>query len=131
MCLSFFYSPFAFCLFSLDCRRPTKTKSNSTQTPNSSSTALKSHNSDDVVGNSKLSVNAAEFFPSTSTYTYEVIHVNSEMLFDETYYLFKMFRWRIVKSVFIHFPCAAKSIFKKICIVFIFHVGELSPHNFT
>ncbi|XP_012686054.1 polyadenylate-binding protein-interacting protein 1 isoform X2 [Clupea harengus] len=66
-----------------DCRRPTKTKSNSTQTPNSSSTALKSHNSDDVVGNSKLSVNAAEFFPSTSTYTYEDLDYEDD---DEGYY---------------------------------------------
>ncbi|XP_041957651.1 polyadenylate-binding protein-interacting protein 1 isoform X1 [Alosa alosa] len=50
-----------------DCRRPTKTKSNATQTPNSTSTALKLH-SDDVVGSSKLSVNAPEFYPSSYTY---------------------------------------------------------------
>ncbi|KAL2091704.1 hypothetical protein ACEWY4_011520 [Coilia grayii] len=49
-----------------DCRRPTKTKSNSTQTLNS--TALNLHKSEDVVGKSTLSVNAPEFYPSTYTY---------------------------------------------------------------
>ncbi|XP_063051736.1 polyadenylate-binding protein-interacting protein 1 isoform X2 [Engraulis encrasicolus] len=49
-----------------DSRRSTKTKTNSTQTPNS--TALNLHKPEDVVGKSTLSANAPEFFPSTFAY---------------------------------------------------------------
>lgn len=50
-------------------RKPaTTTRSNSTQTPNSSTAALKLHHKDDFVGTSTLSANAPEFYPSNYSY---------------------------------------------------------------